>query len=247
MAIIADWLRPPDFIGAARAGASIGLSQAEMHQRAAEHAAELALKRDELSASMSRAAAEREQAGKENDAAMALKQSALQQAGLLGGERIKADRDIADIKSNNAADALRYRQGVADNRNLNRNFQNLFKERTANDYWGVGKYAADEKQRIADEKLSAAEALKNSPERLLVERNRLAGLDNLGDVSGVRDAMTSAIDAKLTNSVPAAAALTTSTGTSSPSKEAQGGYKIGSKYAGLTYLGGDPNDENNWQ
>lgn len=30
-------------------------------------------------------------------------------------------------------------------------------------------------------------------------------------------------------------------------KQAIGGYKIGSKYAGLTYLGGDPKDENNWQ
>lgn len=31
------------------------------------------------------------------------------------------------------------------------------------------------------------------------------------------------------------------------SKESVGGYQIGKKYSGLTYLGGDPNDESNWQ
>jgi hypothetical protein len=30
-------------------------------------------------------------------------------------------------------------------------------------------------------------------------------------------------------------------------KPAVGGYKVGKKYKGMTYLGGDPNDENNWQ
>lgn len=34
----------------------------------------------------------------------------------------------------------------------------------------------------------------------------------------------------------------------SPSaKAAQGGYKIGSSYSGMKYLGGDPNEESNWQ
>jgi hypothetical protein len=35
--------------------------------------------------------------------------------------------------------------------------------------------------------------------------------------------------------------------TAPAAKVAMGGYKIGSKYNGMTYLGDDPNNANNWQ
>lgn len=87
--VIAPWLNPPDFIGAARAGAQIGLSEAEMRQQAEEHAAELALKRDQLAVEMSQAEAERSQKQQEQNAALALRQAALQQQGLLGRGRLE--------------------------------------------------------------------------------------------------------------------------------------------------------------
>jgi hypothetical protein len=30
-------------------------------------------------------------------------------------------------------------------------------------------------------------------------------------------------------------------------KDAEGGYEVGASYNGMTYLGGDPNDETNWK
>jgi hypothetical protein len=36
-------------------------------------------------------------------------------------------------------------------------------------------------------------------------------------------------------------------GAADPGRKAMGGYKIGTKYAGLTYLGGDPKDAASWQ
>lgn len=85
---IVPWIQSPDFVGAARAGSEIGLSEAKMHQQAAQHAADLALRRDELSARMSQEASERAQQQKQAEAALALRESDLKMRGLLGQGRL---------------------------------------------------------------------------------------------------------------------------------------------------------------
>jgi len=99
MPTIVPWLQPPDFIGAARAGAELGLSEAQMHQQAAEHAADLALKRDELSASMSQAASAQRSHQEQQQAALALREEALKQQGLLGQGRLQQESDEASARN----------------------------------------------------------------------------------------------------------------------------------------------------
>lgn len=41
--------------------------------------------------------------------------------------------------------------------------------------------------------------------------------------------------------------MTHSTSGTGTTKQPQGGYKVGTVYNGLKYLGGDPNDESNWE
>lgn len=107
MPAIAPWLQPTDFIGAMKSGADIGLSEAQMQQQAEQHAAELALRRDELSARMSEEQAQRQQTQGQENAASALRAAALKQAGILGTGRLanEVDRtqgllDTADTRNN---------------------------------------------------------------------------------------------------------------------------------------------------
>jgi hypothetical protein len=99
MAVVVPWLQPPDFIGAARSGAQIGLSEADMHQQAAEHAAELALKRDQLSAEMSHLASENQARREQQNAALELRREVLKQQGLLGSERNQNQADALTART----------------------------------------------------------------------------------------------------------------------------------------------------
>lgn len=83
----APWLVPPDFIGAANAGAHIGLTQQEMQRQAEQHAAELALRADELAARTGQANAERAQQQNQFEAGNALRDAAQKNSFLLGQER----------------------------------------------------------------------------------------------------------------------------------------------------------------
>ncbi len=88
MAVIAPWLQPPDFVGAASSGYRLGLSRQEMLERADEHAAEIALQAEALRQKNSEQAANRAQDQSQFSAGQSLRQEALRQQGLLGSERI---------------------------------------------------------------------------------------------------------------------------------------------------------------
>lgn len=109
---IAPWTIPPDFIGAANAGAHIGLSQQEMQRQADQHAAELALRADELAARTAGANADRTQQQNQFDAGNALRETAQRSAFLLGQERNQntASKDSAIAELNQGKlDELRKR------------------------------------------------------------------------------------------------------------------------------------------
>jgi hypothetical protein len=84
MPYVPPWIQQPDFIGAANAGAHIGLSAQEMQRQSDQHAAELALRADELAARMGQENASRAQEQNQFEAGNALREAAQRNSFLLG-------------------------------------------------------------------------------------------------------------------------------------------------------------------
>jgi hypothetical protein len=105
MATIAPWLTPPDFLGASEAGARLGLSRQQMLEQADEHAADLALRADELRSNNSQVQAAQQQKQNQFNAGLQLRQAALKQQGLLDGERLQDEEGRTSAIS--ALDAAR--------------------------------------------------------------------------------------------------------------------------------------------
>lgn len=115
----ASWLRAPDYLGASEAGARLGLSRQQMLEQADQHAAELALRADELRAENSRASSQRMQEQNNFNAGLDLRRAALKQQGLLGGERLQDEESRTSAISGldqARTDALN-RKGLSDSVN----------------------------------------------------------------------------------------------------------------------------------
>lgn len=120
MAVIAPWLQPPNFMGAAEAGARLGLSRDEMLQQAAQHAAQLDVERQRINAETALRNQTLAQRNQNAQAALALREAAIRQAGILGAGRLSNQQESID-----SAAALRKAQEEA----LQQKGQNLLEDR----------------------------------------------------------------------------------------------------------------------
>jgi hypothetical protein len=121
-AFVPPWIIPVDALAAARAGsaagdaqAQLGLSREQLAQSAEQHAAELALQRDDMMArtqEQGRALQARQQ---QQSAADALRQQSINQQGLLGQGRIGVEEQGVDQRANAASAADQLRQQQIDN------------------------------------------------------------------------------------------------------------------------------------
>jgi hypothetical protein len=113
------WIIPVDALSAARAGsaagdaqAQLGLSREQLAQSAEQHAAELALQRDDMMARTQAQGQAIQQRQRQQSAADELRQQAINQAGVLGQGRIGVEQQGVDQRADaaSAADALRQQQ-----------------------------------------------------------------------------------------------------------------------------------------
>ena len=118
-AFVPPWIIPVDALAAARAGsaagdaqAQLGLSREQLAQSAEQHAAELALQRDDMMARAQAQGQAMQARQQQQSAADALRQQAINQQGVLGQGRIGVEQQGVDERSNaaSAADQLRQQQ-----------------------------------------------------------------------------------------------------------------------------------------
>lgn len=135
--VIAPWLTPPNFLAASEAGARTGLSQQEMIRQSEEHAAELALRADELAAHSGQAAAALGQQQQQEQAGNDLKRLALSNDLILGQQhnqneaaKVASDKPAMDARTEldlARANSLNQKGWMADENSRLRNLalQNL--------------------------------------------------------------------------------------------------------------------------
>ena len=116
---VAPWIIPVDALAAARAGsaagdaqAQLGLSREQLAQSAEQHAAELALQRDDMMARTQEQGRALQVQQQQQSAADALRQQSINQQGVLGQGRIGVEEQGVDQRANaaSAADQLRQQQ-----------------------------------------------------------------------------------------------------------------------------------------
>lgn len=119
---VAPWIVPVDALAAARAGsaagdaqAQLGLSREQLAQSAEQHAAELALQRDDMMARAQEQGRVLQAGQQQQSAADALRQQAINQQGVLGQGRIGVEEQGVDQRANAASAADQLRQQQIDN------------------------------------------------------------------------------------------------------------------------------------
>jgi hypothetical protein len=123
---VAPWLKPPDFLGAAEAGARLGLSRQQMLQQAAQHAATLAAEGQKAAAAQSMEQSRMRQASDQAAAANALREQAIKQAGVLGQGRLDTEGAAIQQRGDaaSAVNALRQQQMKTAQADKMQKFQN---------------------------------------------------------------------------------------------------------------------------
>lgn len=223
MATIAPWINvsPGDFLKAAQSGANIGQQIAEMATRAAIQREQIAASEREnalrVSAQQSSSSASRAQAAREAEASRALREWELAQ-------RLQMEQGRFGLQE----DLLGQRQELAMQRlGLDQDRLDFDKLREMNDQEKIAQDRLSPVYRTVENQLVRVDPETGEAESLFTAPYRPSSGGALAELFRAAGAGTE---------LPSAPAATSS-----------GGYQVGRVYGGLKYLGGDPNNESNWE